>query len=97
MYDCLGNVYCTDGSIADISTGDVLAFATGADTIPPLVFPVEARLHLNYGDGNASGIKMFPTANTCGLVLSLPVVSSYGTFSKHMAEAIIQSPKFGYH
>lgn len=78
--------------------GDVLVFATGAANVPPLGFPTQPIIIFNHETNRIdSSKKLFPTANTCGLTLTLPVISDYDTFSEVMAEGIIQSPYFGFH
>ena len=44
--------------------GDVLAFFTGTDTLPPLGLEVGPTL-------NFSAINVFPTASTCAMILTL--------------------------
>ena len=48
-----------------ITVGDVLAFFTGTVHLPPLGF--EAGCTLNFNDEGH-----YPTASTCGLILTLP-------------------------
>jgi len=69
-------------------------FATGCDTEPPLGFPVQPTLEFIH-ESVAVGIKKFPRANTCGLVLYLPIIDSYDAFVSVMEEGITQSPTFG--
>ncbi|XP_026108876.1 G2/M phase-specific E3 ubiquitin-protein ligase-like [Carassius auratus] len=68
-----------------------LMFATGTNRIPPLGFdpvPTLAFLH-----DPVNGVKrVFPEANTCGLILRLPI---YDSFSSHTILGIVQSPHFG--
>ncbi|XP_030198366.1 G2/M phase-specific E3 ubiquitin-protein ligase-like [Gadus morhua] len=52
-----------------LTLGAVLAFATGLDRIPTVGFPTQPLLEFLHEDGPA----LFPTANTCSLVLRLPV------------------------
>lgn len=73
---------------------DILVFATGSDTEPPLGFPVQPTLEFIH-EPVAEGIKKFPRANTCGLVLHLPIVDSYDAFTSLMEEGVTQSPTFG--
>ena len=73
---------------------DVLRFATGAEAIPPLGFqrcPCLEFLHVLV-DGM---LRKYPEANTCGLVLHLPLHRSYEDFSDFMISGIVQSPGFG--
>lgn len=77
-----------------VTFDDLLMFATGTNRIPPLGFdpvPTLAFLH-----DPVNGVKrVFPEANTCGLILRLPVHATYDSFSSHMILGIVQSPHFG--
>lgn len=67
---------------------DVLVFVTGTDEPPPLGF--ESALVIEFTDGR------FPTANTCGLKLRLPLQhAEYEMFKEAMDFAILNSPCFG--
>ncbi|XP_056461303.1 G2/M phase-specific E3 ubiquitin-protein ligase-like [Gadus chalcogrammus] len=68
-----------------LTLGAVLAFATGLKRIPAVGFPIGPRLEfLHEEDGPA----LFPTANTCSLVLRLPVYLEYNRFKEAMEEGI---------
>ena len=86
----------SEGSIPDLTLGQVLAFCTGADVVPPLGFRVRPSIEFAHCPP-IPGLKHFPTANTCGFVLNLPVVNTYETFVSVMTEGIVQSPGFGLH
>ena len=74
----------TDGDTS-LTLGAVLAFATGLQRIPAVGFPIGPRLEfLHEEDGPA----LFPTANTCSLVLRLPVYPEYTGFKEAMEEGI---------
>ena len=73
-----------------MSLEQVLVFATGAEAEPPLGFPSMPQLQFNHQTG-----AKYPLANTCGLILNLPVVTSYDAFKEGMEEGILQSPTFG--
>ncbi len=77
-----------------VTFDDLLMFATGTDIIPPLGFdsvPTLAFLH-----DPVNGVKrIYPEANTCALILRLPIHALYDSFSKHMIIGIVQSPHFG--
>lgn len=74
----------TDGDTS-LTLGAVLAFATGLKRIPAVGFPIGPRLEfLHEEDGPA----LFPTANTCSLVLRLPVYPEYNRFKEAMEEGI---------
>ncbi|XP_056441184.1 G2/M phase-specific E3 ubiquitin-protein ligase-like [Gadus chalcogrammus] len=68
-----------------LTLGAVLAFATGLKRIPAVGFPIGPQLEfLHEEDGPA----LFPTANTCSLVLRLPVYPEYNRFKEAMEEGI---------
>ncbi|KAJ8015882.1 hypothetical protein DPEC_G00001140 [Dallia pectoralis] len=74
---------------------DILVFVTGASQIPPFGFdpmPTISFLHPTVLGGTK---KRFPEANTCAIILHLPIHESYEEFSKWMCSGIIQSPIFG--
>ena len=74
----------TDGDTS-LTLGAVLAFATGLKRIPAVGFPIGPRLEfLLEEDGPA----LFPRANTCSLVLRLPVYPVYHGFKQAMEEGI---------
>ncbi|CAL8275507.1 unnamed protein product [Arctogadus glacialis] len=68
-----------------LTLGAVLAFATGLKRIPAVGFPIQPRLEfLHEEDGPA----LFPTINTCSLVLWLLVYPVYHGFNQAMEEGI---------
>lgn len=73
-----------------ITLETVLEFASGASAVPPLGFPHQPQILFLH-----EGRKIFPEANTCLLVLHLPMHSSYEAFKKYMTEGILQAPTFG--
>ncbi|XP_036433504.1 G2/M phase-specific E3 ubiquitin-protein ligase [Colossoma macropomum] len=79
-----------DGECSPITLEMILEFASGASTVPPLGFhhrpPIEFLHEAN---------KIFPEANTCLVVLRLPVHTDYESFKKYMKEGILQAPTFG--
>lgn len=78
-----------------VSLQQILTFATGADDEPPLGYPTRPQLKFIHATAAAPSDKLYPTANTCSLVLRLPVVCEYGDFVQLMEDGIIQSPTFG--
>lgn len=86
---------CVDNE-RDVTLEDVLVFATGSSQEPPLGFQYPPSLHFLHApeDIRPSDI-LFPTANTCTLVLRLPVCSAYDDFVLVMDGGIRQSPCFG--
>ncbi|KAL7395333.1 hypothetical protein ABVT39_014643 [Epinephelus coioides] len=76
-----------------ITLEDVLMFATGADRIPPLGFSVVPSLAFLHEHSLRK--RKFPEANTCALIMRLPMHASYEQFSDSMISGIKQSPQFG--
>ncbi|MEQ2312220.1 hypothetical protein AMECASPLE_028596, partial [Ameca splendens] len=71
------------------SLKDVLVFTSGASAIPPLGFPCQPEIQFLHDTK-----KIYPEANTCGVVLYLPLHSSYEAFKTFMTEGILQAPSF---
>ncbi|XP_062407242.1 G2/M phase-specific E3 ubiquitin-protein ligase-like [Sardina pilchardus] len=78
------------GECSPVTLEKVLEFASGASAVPPLGFPERPLIQFLH-EGN----RVFPEANTCIVVLRLPLHSSYEAFEKHMTEGILQAPIFG--
>ncbi|KAL7394632.1 hypothetical protein ABVT39_000937 [Epinephelus coioides] len=76
-----------------ITLEDVLMFATGADRIPPLGFSVVPSLAFLHEHSQRK--RKFPEANTCALIMRLPMHASYEQFNDSMISGIKQSPQFG--
>ena len=71
-----------------VSLKMVLAFFTGADSIPPLGYK-SAILHFNPNNH-------YPTASTCAIQLTLPTkYQSYQEFKKQMDVAFCMHGGFG--
>ncbi|XP_016099228.1 uncharacterized protein [Sinocyclocheilus grahami] len=79
-----------EGECNAVTLEMIMEFATGAYTVPPLGFPHHPQIEFLHQDG-----KFFPEANTCLIVLRLPIHTEYEMFKKHMTEGIVQSPSFG--
>ena len=62
----------------------VLTFATGASEIPPMWFL--------WFESDVS--KIFSSSSTCGLTLTLPLLSDINKFQEMMDYAFINSPGF---
>ena len=78
-----------------VSLGDVLRFATGAETIPLLGF-TPRRPALDFLHDPLDGKKRrYPEANTSDLVLRLPLHLVYDDFCEDMISGIVQAPSFG--
>ncbi|KAJ8381338.1 hypothetical protein SKAU_G00021160 [Synaphobranchus kaupii] len=81
-----------DGN-STVSLEQILIFASGASRIPPLGFPFDPTLEfLHTSEGTQ---KIFPEANTCLVVVRLPIHPTYEKFKHMMESGIVQSPTFG--
>ncbi|XP_035990305.1 G2/M phase-specific E3 ubiquitin-protein ligase-like [Fundulus heteroclitus] len=82
-----------DEGTRPVTLGQILTFASGIDNIPPLGFNTSPTIEfLHHEDGNN---RIFPEANTCGVVLRLPIHPTYALFVQYMESGILQSPTFG--
>ncbi|XP_076148922.1 G2/M phase-specific E3 ubiquitin-protein ligase-like [Alosa pseudoharengus] len=72
----------------------ILAFATGADTIPPLGFSPQPSVDFLHELPLRQG-RQFPTANTCINCLRLPVLKSFEDFKESMDFALKNTQGFG--
>ncbi len=77
-----------------VTFDNLLMFATGTDRIPALGFDPEPTLEFLHIPVNGS-LRIYPEANTCGLVLRLPLHVSYESFNESMILGIVQSLHFG--
>ncbi len=76
-----------DGDSA-ITLEDIMIFATGASEPPPLGFDSKPSLKFTIGN--------YPTANTCGVTLYIPLsYTDYNAFKEAMEFAVQNSPCFG--
>ncbi|CAL8239618.1 unnamed protein product [Gadus morhua 'NCC'] len=87
--DYLQDVEEEDGSK---KLGDILAFATGSDAVPPIGFSPQPSLEFLHPSGGAA---KFPVANTCISCLRLPIYSTYDCFKTNMDFAIRNTQGFG--
>ena len=72
-----------------VTLNQLLMFVTGADRVPPLGFPGEPTLNfLHTGT-------VFPEANTCALILKLPLHTTLESFND-IRNHPVESPCFGY-
>lgn len=72
----------------DVVLSEVLAFFTGAESIPPLGFE-SATLTFN-------PYNPYPTASTCGLCLTIPTkYETYDEFKQHFLFAMCNHGGFG--
>ncbi|XP_038594951.1 G2/M phase-specific E3 ubiquitin-protein ligase-like [Micropterus salmoides] len=80
------------GLAGPITLEQVLIFGTGLRRIPAMGFSVQPELaFLHPEDGHAK----FPQANTCALVLHLPVGQTYSIFKTNMELGIGSAHQFG--
>nr|XP_055073116.1 uncharacterized protein LOC129453083 [Misgurnus anguillicaudatus] len=79
-----------EGECSPVTLEKVLEFTSGASTVPVLGFPHRPQIQFLH-EAN----RIFPEANTCILVLRLPLHSSYEAFKQYMMEGILQAPTFG--
>ena len=77
------------GGDSEVSMGDILSFFTGAEDVPPLGFNDAT---LNFNDNNP-----YPTASTCGLILTLPTqyYTSYDAFKVNFIFGVRNNGGFG--
>ncbi|KAB0805056.1 hypothetical protein PPYR_02026 [Photinus pyralis] len=94
--ETIQNEECQDRELDEqrsVTLTDVLIFATGADVLPPLGFPVKPTIQFLHGEDSRS----FPMANTCGLEFKLPTChSTYEQFKENMNFAIGNCKSFGF-
>uniref|UniRef100_A0A3Q3AJ30 HECT domain-containing protein n=1 Tax=Kryptolebias marmoratus TaxID=37003 RepID=A0A3Q3AJ30_KRYMA len=79
-----------EGECSPVTLEIILEFASRASTVPPLGFPHRPQIEFLHETN-----KVFPEANTCLIVLRLPVHSDYESFTKYMKEGVLQAPTFG--
>ena len=72
MYDNNSNWCPTEEEAGPITLETVLEFASGESAVPPLGFPNQPQIQFLH-----NGSKFFPEANTCLVLLHLPMHSSY--------------------
>ena len=90
MSDNNSTWYPTEDEAGPITLETVLEIASGASAVPPLGFPNQPQIQFLH-----DGSKIFPEANTCLVVLHLPMHSSYQAFKRYMTEGILQALTFG--
>ncbi|XP_046564288.1 G2/M phase-specific E3 ubiquitin-protein ligase-like [Haliotis rubra] len=72
-----------------VTLRDILVFATGAGSIPPLGLHPQPQLTFHTAmECNPENRENFPRANTCANVLDIPMISNYNLFKKNMNAAI---------
>ncbi|XP_028296999.1 G2/M phase-specific E3 ubiquitin-protein ligase-like isoform X2 [Gouania willdenowi] len=80
-----------EGECSPLTLEMVPEFASGASAVPPLGFPLHPVIEFLYNEDT----KIFPEANTCAIVLRLPIHKQYEKFKSCMTEGILQAPGFG--
>ncbi|KAB0790677.1 hypothetical protein PPYR_12030 [Photinus pyralis] len=82
---------CEDSEL--ISLNEILAFATGLDSIPPLGFQISPKIIFLHDEPACK----FPKANTCSIELKLPVChNNYDDFKLDMDFGIGNAVGFGF-
>ena len=72
-----------------ITLGDILAFTTGASTVPPMGFSPKPSIEFHENSN-------FPEANTCGNILRLSLMNhSYEQFKYNLCFGITNAIGFG--
>ncbi|KAK7141744.1 hypothetical protein R3I93_015784 [Phoxinus phoxinus] len=80
-----------DEECAPLTLENVLEFASGSSVIPPHGFLQQPQIEFLH---NAPE-KIFPEANTCNIVLKLPIHYNYESFKTNMSNGILWAPTFG--
>nr|XP_055060434.1 G2/M phase-specific E3 ubiquitin-protein ligase-like [Misgurnus anguillicaudatus] len=81
------------GECANLNLEDILIFVSGLSKIPPLGFTIQPPLEFLHPINNQA--KPLPEANTCSVVLRLPIHNTYTEFRFWMESGIIQALTFG--
>jgi len=82
-----------EGECSPLSMEMVLEFTSGASTVPPLGFP--QRPQIQFLHENSGYKRIYPEANTCLIILRLPLHNNYDDFKTYMTNGILQAPTFG--
>ncbi len=85
--------FVAEGECQPLTMEMVLEFASGASTVPPLGFA--QRPQIQFLHGNSGYKRIYPEANTCQIILRLPIHDSYDDFKTCMTDGILQAPTFG--
>nr|XP_024662248.1 G2/M phase-specific E3 ubiquitin-protein ligase-like [Maylandia zebra] len=82
--------YLTDAEDQDGTQklGTILAFATGANTVPPIGFSPQPSIEFLHQEPDAQAMSKLPIANTCINCLKLPLHTSYKDFQENMDFAL---------
>ncbi|XP_041830515.1 G2/M phase-specific E3 ubiquitin-protein ligase-like [Melanotaenia boesemani] len=84
-----------DGS-RSVSLDKILIFASGVDQIPPMGFPQRPQIEFLHAPHESGARRRYPEANTCSVVLRLPIHHTFEDFVEYMESGIRQSPTFGF-
>ncbi|CAI5673965.1 unnamed protein product [Oreochromis niloticus] len=89
--------YLTDAEDQDGTQklGTILAFATGANTVPPIGFSPQPSIEFLHQEPDAQTMSKLPIANTCINCLKLPLHTSYKDFQENMDFALGNTHGFG--
>lgn len=80
------------GDAAPISLEYILMFATGLDRVPAVGFSTQPELTFLHEEDEPA---VFPTSNTCSLILRIPVKNTYESFKTAMEVGIGNADQFG--
>ncbi len=79
----------TDEEMYSIALEDILSFATGASSIPPMGFIPNPQLNFHHESP-------YPMANTCANIISLPIFGhTYDSFVNAFCFGITNAIGFG--
>ncbi|XP_059409391.1 G2/M phase-specific E3 ubiquitin-protein ligase-like [Carassius carassius] len=73
----------------------ILAFATGANTVPPIGFFPQPSVEFLHREHDAESTSKLPIANTCINCLKLPLHTTYRDFQENMDFALGNTHGFG--
>ncbi|XP_059375629.1 uncharacterized protein LOC132112055 isoform X2 [Carassius carassius] len=80
-----------DEECTPLTLENVLEFTSGSSAIPPHGFLQQPKIEFLHDAPE----KIFPEANTCNIVLKLPIHYNYESFKMHMSNGILWAPTFG--
>lgn len=79
-----------DGECAPVTLENFLELVSGSSSIPSNGFLMQPTIEILPEDSG----KIFPEANTCNIVLKLPVHKDFESFKAQMCNAILWAPTF---
>lgn len=90
LSSCMHTPFCAEKP-GNISPGEVLAFVTGCPVIPPMGYPRPLKITFI-----TDKTRKFPTANTCGPHLNLPLaLVDYSEFKEKLDFSFSNTVGFG--